>query len=238
MFDQKGFAVATTCRDVRHLYDAYLDGELSPSLAAEVQAHLLQCPECQREVEMARACGHLIASDPGAPVLPDDFASRVVAQLDQPQTILPMPPIMTRRQRRRVLLERAAAAFVPAAAAILLLVVLIVPPASREPESPRVVLGDSSYRPIDALGVREWVGPTFSTLQSTGRMADELQGLYHMTVREAESRIPIRPEPYLTAVPVPTLPDGSAFLTELLNPLIQVLSAPPPPPPDDEIVRF
>lgn len=58
-----------TCRHVQQLRDSYLDGELSSSLMAEVHAHLLQCPECQRQVEMIRIAGHVIAGDRSEPAL-------------------------------------------------------------------------------------------------------------------------------------------------------------------------
>jgi len=47
--------MSLTCRNVRQLHDAWLDGELSANMNAEVHAHLLQCPECQQQVEMIRA---------------------------------------------------------------------------------------------------------------------------------------------------------------------------------------
>jgi len=68
-----------TCRQVEHLLDAYLDGELSPSLRAEVHAHRLGCPRCQRRIELLEVCGDVIRMDRREPVLSADFADRVMA---------------------------------------------------------------------------------------------------------------------------------------------------------------
>ena len=52
-----------TCQHARHLFDRNLDGELSPSLQAELHAHQLKCPECQSELAMFEACGAVVALD-------------------------------------------------------------------------------------------------------------------------------------------------------------------------------
>ena len=41
-----------TCQHARQLFDRYLDGELSPSLQAELHAHQLSCSACQTELAM------------------------------------------------------------------------------------------------------------------------------------------------------------------------------------------
>ena len=38
------------CRKIQRELSAYLDGELTPSLRAEVEAHLASCAHCQREL--------------------------------------------------------------------------------------------------------------------------------------------------------------------------------------------
>ena len=38
------------CRKIQQELSAYLDGELTSSLRAEVEAHLLSCARCQQEL--------------------------------------------------------------------------------------------------------------------------------------------------------------------------------------------
>ena len=143
-----------TCRNVRQFHDPYLDGELSPSLMAEVHAHLLQCPECQRQVEMIRASGTVIAQDRAEPVLDSGFASRVVAELKKagPDG---RSVTETRRARRRRRWRVGISASLPAAAAVLFFSVLVWP--SGEPEvgpadlRPRLVLPETIEGPAQAL---------------------------------------------------------------------------------------
>jgi anti-sigma factor RsiW len=71
------------CKDAQKLFDAYLDGELSPSLAAELGAHQLQCPRCRRELALLEVTGHILSSDPEDASLGDDFAERLLACLEQ-----------------------------------------------------------------------------------------------------------------------------------------------------------
>src|SRR6185436_13710965 len=81
-----------TCRNVRQLHDAFVDGELSASLTAEVHAHLLQCPECQHEIEMLRAATDVITQDHSEPIMDSGFASRVIAQMPRPVTVITDSP--------------------------------------------------------------------------------------------------------------------------------------------------
>ena len=147
-----------TCRHVNDLRDSYLDGELSPSLTAEVHAHLLQCPACQQQFEMLRACGDLIAQDSAEPELDGGFASRVVAMLPR-QTLAPV--LMTRRDNRQRFMKIFAGAGLPAAAAMLFLSVLIWP---TSPEPQGVVLPEA----VEAtLPVEELVGTPIDAWQDT-----------------------------------------------------------------------
>ena len=145
-----------TCRHVRQLHDGYVDGELSPSMNAEVHAHLLQCPECQRQVELVRTCGDVIAQDRSEPDLDAGFASRVLAA---------MPPvgeravsltlvgtgriIETRRGRRRRMARAWIRSAVPVAAAVAFFCLAVWPP-MRTAGRRRIIAGDSS--PIRWLG--------------------------------------------------------------------------------------
>lgn len=67
-----------SCRDAHHLFDRYLDGELSPSLQTELHAHRLNCTDCQNELALLEACGDVIALDRREPMLSASFTDRVL----------------------------------------------------------------------------------------------------------------------------------------------------------------
>lgn len=232
--------MSVTCRNVEHLYDGYIDGELSAALTAEVQAHLLQCPECQRKVEFLRAAGNVIATDRTEPSLSQDFARDVLAALPQAAPAAPVSLFLTRRQRRQRWVTRAVAGFWPAVAAMLAVAALILPPSRPTAVSgQRLVAGRSEHRPVDTLGVRSLVAPTLTTLTNTGRMASNLQGLYEITLNEARTNWP-------AAVAIPNPPPSSAgekgVFMELLHPFVDMLTPTPQPqskPTESaDVVRF
>lgn len=230
--------MALTCRNVQHLHDAYIDEELSAALTAEVQAHLLQCPECQRQIELMRTAGAVIAKDRREPALPREFAGRIVAALPdlrRPE-LASTGLILTRRQRRRIFFERFVTALTPAAAAIIVVSALIWPtaPSSSRSPAPSVVLGEREYGPVDLLGVRAMVDPTMATLANTERVTDNLQGLYRMSVNDA--RIQSRPAADGSA----ESPFSSVLFMELLRPFSEMTSPLPVEraPAEDGVVRF
>lgn len=161
-----------TCGHVRQLHDSYVDGELSPSLTAEVHAHLLQCPECQQQVEMTRACGTVIGEDTSEPVLGSGFASRVVAEL-QKASPRGLGLEETRRSRRRRYWRVALSASLPAAAAVLFFGVLIwpSPPTGVAPEDVplKIVLGHVGEAPVKAM-------------ENTKRAGYDLKGLIEISL--------------------------------------------------------
>lgn len=68
-----------TCQHARQLFDRHLDGELSPSLQAELHAHQLSCSACQSELAMLEACGDVIMLDRRRePTLSESFTDRVL----------------------------------------------------------------------------------------------------------------------------------------------------------------
>jgi hypothetical protein len=71
------------CQQAQRLFDAYLDGELSPALATELGAHRVQCAECRRALALLEVSGHIIASDrdPGLPH--GGLADRLAACMDE-----------------------------------------------------------------------------------------------------------------------------------------------------------
>jgi len=72
------------CEQARQLFDAYLDGELSPALATELGAHRVHCSDCRRALALMEVSGHVIASDREAVNLPVDFSDRLLACMDAP----------------------------------------------------------------------------------------------------------------------------------------------------------
>ena len=67
------------CEQARNLFDTYLDGELTGSLAAEFGAHKLNCSACRRELALLEVAGHVIAADTDTPLLSEEFSERLLA---------------------------------------------------------------------------------------------------------------------------------------------------------------
>ncbi len=70
------------CEEARKLFDAYLDGELSPSLATELGAHRVHCAACRRSLALLEVSGHIISSDREPVTVPEDFSERLLACVD------------------------------------------------------------------------------------------------------------------------------------------------------------
>lgn len=73
------------CEQARQLFDAYLDGELSSSLATELGAHRLRCPECRQALALLEVSGHILRSDRDSFVAPAHFTDRLLACVDGPR---------------------------------------------------------------------------------------------------------------------------------------------------------
>ncbi|MCB9855919.1 MAG: zf-HC2 domain-containing protein [Phycisphaerales bacterium] len=210
-----------TCRHVNEQRDLYLDGELSPSLTAEVHAHLLQCPACQQQFEMMRACGDLIAKDAAEPVLDAGFASRVVASLPKRSAT---SVLVTRRDNRQRFMKIFAGAGLPAAAALLFLSVLIWP----TPEKPSGIVLDktaTNLTPVDEL-----VSPAINVLGETRDTIRDVTKAVQKSVDNAE----------LASVPSN---DGTTTQPSLLDAFLSPFKNALTPPADDtesdkEVVRF
>ncbi|MCH7841022.1 MAG: zf-HC2 domain-containing protein [Planctomycetes bacterium] len=67
------------CEQARELFNAYLDGELSPTLETELAAHRLHCADCRRSLALLEVSGHIVASDREPVELHGDFTDRLVA---------------------------------------------------------------------------------------------------------------------------------------------------------------
>ena len=66
------------CKEARHLFDTYLDGELSGSMADEFNAHRLRCATCRRELALLEVTGHVISADTDTPLLDEEFTDRLL----------------------------------------------------------------------------------------------------------------------------------------------------------------
>lgn len=73
------------CEQARQLFDAYLDGELSPAQATELGAHRVQCAECRRALALMEVTGHIIASDSDSLEIRDGFEDRLLACMERPR---------------------------------------------------------------------------------------------------------------------------------------------------------
>lgn len=72
------------CKQARNLFDAYLNGELSPALETELGAHRLQCSDCRHELALLEVVGHVVGADSeDEPALDDAFTDRLIACLDE-----------------------------------------------------------------------------------------------------------------------------------------------------------
>jgi len=83
------------CDQARQLFDAYLDGELSPALETELGAHRVRCPECRQALALLEVTGHVIESDREPVKIRAGFADRLLA------CMAPVKPHWSRSHRLR-----------------------------------------------------------------------------------------------------------------------------------------
>lgn len=76
-----------TCREAHHLFDAFLDDDLSPAMRAEMHAHRLQCPECSHELALLEACEDVVRTDRKEPTTSAAFTDNVLAALATKQPV-------------------------------------------------------------------------------------------------------------------------------------------------------
>lgn len=176
--------MSVTCRHVRQLHDSYIDRELPAGLTAEVHAHLLQCPACQQEVEMVRACGGVIASDRSEPQLDAGFTARMAAMVAERAAVknIPFKQIETRRDRRWRKLRSYAVTSIPAVAAMLFFAILIRP-GDEKPSTVTAVRGVA----VEQAGVKGMVGPSLSALSQTRQAVQDLSQLCEIAASDAAS---------------------------------------------------
>ncbi len=74
------------CEQAKNLFDAHLNGELSPTLETELAAHRLACAECRHELALMEVAGHVIATGRDDSVdLAPEFTDRLLACVETPQ---------------------------------------------------------------------------------------------------------------------------------------------------------
>jgi hypothetical protein len=76
-----------SCHQVRPLFDAYLNGELSTELATELAAHRLKCAGCRHELALLELAGSVIRCDLEDPTPPADFTERLMACIHEPVSV-------------------------------------------------------------------------------------------------------------------------------------------------------
>jgi len=72
--------MAVNCEDIQSRLQEYVTRELVPARRAEVDAHLVECPECQRELALLTALVSTLDSQPVIEPGPD-FTARVIRRL-------------------------------------------------------------------------------------------------------------------------------------------------------------
>jgi len=98
------------CEQARQLFDAFLDGELSPALETELGAHRLRCANCRRELALLEVTGHVLRSDEVEPTS-GDFTDRLMRCVEERR-----PPLSIRLRRSLYIAGPLAAAAVVALA--------------------------------------------------------------------------------------------------------------------------
>jgi anti-sigma factor RsiW len=79
-----------SCDEFRGLLQDYVTRELEPEKRRQVDAHLLECDACQRELAILTAVVSSLGNQPVVEPSPD-FASRVLGSLPRRQTWVPSP---------------------------------------------------------------------------------------------------------------------------------------------------
>ena len=131
-----------TCQHTRQLFDRYLDGELSPSLQAELHTHVLSCSTCQSELAMLEACGDVVLFDQREPQLEDEFTDRVMASFRSRQA--------SRPSRRWARVALVAGSPLAAAASIMLAIGVMMP---KQPTTGSMTAGETVAMPKTIIEV-------------------------------------------------------------------------------------
>jgi anti-sigma factor RsiW len=183
------------CEQARQLFDAYLNGELSPSLTTELGAHRVRCPDCRRALALLEVTGHIVASDRDPVTLDVGFTNRLIACMESPQ------PRWTVRFRRSLYIAGPLAAAAVIALAFLGVfdrpdgkvlgerglgdrprVVENVRPADKAPDEGALEEGDYNERAERLLAA--WIEQTQENMEAKRQSGESLQKAFGLTVRQ------------------------------------------------------
>jgi anti-sigma factor RsiW len=87
-----------TCDEIGEMIDPFIDGELEPSSAQSVAAHVTDCAACAQQVAEARAMSRAIREELPSLAAPDALRSRLVDAIRAPRAGSP-PSSIARRAR-------------------------------------------------------------------------------------------------------------------------------------------
>ena len=179
------------CEQARPLFDAYLDGELSPALATELGAHRVRCSECRRALALMQVSGHVIKSDPEEATVQEGFTDRLLACMDEPE------PRWTYRFRRAIYVGAPLAA-----AAVIAMAFLGVFDRGETRVAGELVLGpepvpapteqvtpepESPQSPADEVAARrleEWLKTTQHNVDTKQKSVQSLQESLDLTITQ------------------------------------------------------
>ncbi len=176
------------CEQARPLFDAYLDGELSPALATELGAHRVRCSECRRALALMQVSGHVIKSDPDEATVQSGFTDRLLACMDEPE------PRWTHRFRRAIYVGAPLAAAAVIAAAFLgyfdrgdamvaghkvegVQVTAVDEAPTPEPKAAQAPMDDAAARRLE-----EWLNKTQSNVDTKQKSVQSLQESLDLTI--------------------------------------------------------
>ncbi len=181
------------CEHAQHLFEPYLNDELSASMTAELDAHRLECPGCQHQLTLLEACGNVVRLDTREPGLSEDFGERLMAILDQG------PGARGSLQLNRALKWAGGLLGIAAAAAT---VVVLLP--SRESATGPRVMGVAKHPP-KAVSAAEWITDVpFDSIFGAGDLISSTLELGQYGFSHLHDRLGVPP----TAVPLPALDLG------------------------------
>lgn len=147
------------CDQARQFFDAYLDGELSPSLATELGAHRLRCADCRQALALMEVSGHIVKTDQEPVQLQRNFTERLLDCVNQQS----MPWL--RRWRRQIYIGGPMAA---AAVIAMAFIGVFDNPESRVLSEKGVLI---ERTPVGAEAPADSPGPAGAT--GLGQIADE-----------------------------------------------------------------
>jgi len=86
-------------RDLRLLADAYLDGEVTPSIRVEIEAHLADCPDCPLEFARRRDFSRRLKAGASYFEAPESLTRALAQRLPETGNIVTLPGPATPRSR-------------------------------------------------------------------------------------------------------------------------------------------